>query len=186
MPIITINLSDEQLSQKDMDLIHSVSGLPTAITTDVVLQRIAKTAMIDYIKMFKDGGLPTRAADIVQDRLLLMIMYFFENIPNEEHVEAIFQITQPQSRTLLRNTLSRYRNKIENVSRKRLHTILTSAAAEGNDYKLTCTSKVAIDDMNRIIRLKLPGNSLITMMPETASTYRIESDTYDLLEILLQ
>jgi hypothetical protein len=71
------------------------------------LQRIAKASLTEYLKMLVEGGMPSRADEAKQDRLLYLIQsYFGQTLPTESQISTIFQLTQSQSKTLLKNTLS--------------------------------------------------------------------------------
>lgn len=78
--------------------------------------------------MFKEKGLPTRADEVQQERLFFLLTYYFQNkLPSEKELSPIFQLTQSQSKTLLRNTKSRYRTKISNfISNTLLETLKTT------------------------------------------------------------
>lgn len=181
MPVITINLTNDELSPDDIDLIKSSLGLPANQNMAQVLPQLFKPALIEYIKMFKDGGLPGRAAEVMQERLFFLIKHYFEGIPSEEVVENIFQITSAQSKTLLRNTESRYRTRISHIKRAKLLEVLLSAVADGDDHRFQCTSPLLIEDLNKIISRRGPDNALIKQEAGTASMYRIPADTYNLL-----
>lgn len=48
------------------------------------LQRIAKASLTEYLKMLVEGGMPSRADEAKQDRLLYLIQnYFGQTLPTE-------------------------------------------------------------------------------------------------------
>lgn len=107
---ISINITEDNLSQDDILVLKDCLGLEEADNIEPHLVRLCKTAFMEYCKMFKEKGLPTRADEVQQERLFYLLLHYFQNrIPYEYEISSIFQITVSQSRTLLRNTLSRFR-----------------------------------------------------------------------------
>ncbi|WP_368039801.1 hypothetical protein [Pseudomonas moraviensis] len=58
------------------------------------LERIAKASLTEYLKMLVEGGMPSRADEAKQDRLLYLIQsYFGQTLPTESQISTIFQLT---------------------------------------------------------------------------------------------
>lgn len=73
---IKITISNAELSAADKTLIQECLGLTPADVNDA-LKKLCKTAFMEYVKMFKEKGLPTRADEVQQERLFFLLNYFF-------------------------------------------------------------------------------------------------------------
>lgn len=181
---ITISISDTELSAIDKLLIQDCLSLaPNQVNTS--LQKLCKTAFMEYVKMFKEKGLPSRADEVQQERLFFLLNYFFENrLPSENEISSIFQLTPSQSKTLLRNTKSRYRTKINTFIKNTLLTTLNSAIQRehGDNYEFVCTSPTTVEELNSIISQKGPELQPIEKIRGLASKYTCAPDTYVLLQ----
>jgi hypothetical protein len=181
---IIITVSNAELSATDKTLIQECLGLTPAEVNDA-LKKLCKTAFMEYVKMFKEKGLPTRADEVQQERLFFLLNYFFENrLPTENEISSIFQMTPSQSKTLLRNTKSRYRTKIKTFIKNTLLTTLNSAIQPNpnGDYEFVCTSPTTVEELNSIISQKGPELQPIEKIRGLASKYNCAVDTYILLQ----
>lgn len=184
---ITISVSAAELSSADETLIQECLGLTTG-QLNAALIKLCKTAFMEYVKMFKEKGLPTRADEVQQERLFFLLNYFFMNrLPSENEISSIFQLTPSQSKTLLRNTKSRYRTKISAYIKNTLFTTLNQATQlnSGDEYEFICTSPTTIEELNSIISQKGPALKPIEKIRGLASKYTCAIDTYNLLQIEL-
>lgn len=66
---ITITISNDDLSTSDKKLIKECLGLTTTTELNTALTKLTKAAFMEYMKMFKEKGLPTRADEVQQERL---------------------------------------------------------------------------------------------------------------------
>lgn len=185
MPMdITITITDAELSNADKTLIQECLGLPNNLVTDA-LTKLSKTAFMEYVKMFKEKGLPTRADEIQQERLFFLLNYFFENrLPSENEISSIFQLTPSQSKTLLKNTKSRYRTKISTFIKNTLLERLNSANQPnpGGNYEFICTSPTTVEELNLVVSQKGPELKPIEKIKGISSKYSCAVDTYLLLQ----
>ncbi len=150
-----------------------------------VLANIAKTAFMEYIKMFKEKGLPTRAEEVMQERLFFLLSYYYKDrLPMESEISAIFQLTQSQSATLLRNTISRYRIKIQKYITNTLKTVICSAMKnqDTQKFEMVIKSKIILEELNRIVSQQGPQLVQIAKKKGIASLYECPEDTYNLLK----
>lgn len=161
MSNLTILFSEDELSDDDKELIRTSLNLPAGTDMVPVLTGIFKGASLEYLKMFKNGGMPSKLNELMQDRLFTLISHYFNMIPDENTVSTVFQITTAQSKTLLRNMESRYRPRLAAIKKARLLQILETAEENEGFYSFDCTSKLIIEDLNNIVRLKGPTNSLV-------------------------
>ena len=182
---ITITISDSELSVADQALISDCLGLTGNNELKGALARLSKTAFMEYIKMFKEKGLPTRADEVQQERLFFLLNHYFQNrLPGENEISSIFQLTQSQSRTLLRNTKSRYRTKIKDLIKNTLRTTLISEnqPVDDNPIEFGCTSQSTIEELNSIVSQKGPTLQPIEKIRGQASEYSCAVSTYNLLK----
>ena len=107
-----------------------------------------------------------------------------DRLPSENELSSIFQLTQSQSKTLLRNTKSRYRTKISNFINNTLLSTLNSATQENphEPYEFVCTSPTTVEELNLIISQKGPMLEPIQKIRGLASKYSCAVDTYNLLQ----
>lgn len=180
---ITITVSTTELSPADKILIKDCLGITEPQWTNAI-KRLGKAAFMEYVKMFKEKGLPTRADEVQQERLFFLLNhYYVDHVPGENEVSSIFQLTPAQSRTLLRNTKSRYRTKITNFIKKTLRDTLTSAVRPAADqhYEFVCTSPTIVEELNSIVSQKGGTLEPIIKIRGLASKYKCAADTYNLL-----
>lgn len=181
--IICIDVTESELSNNDKELVKECLGLNEE-NLEASLKKLCKSAFMEYVKMFKEKGLPTRADEVQQERLYFLLNYFFENrLPSEKEISTIFQLTPSQSKTLLRNTKSRYRTKISTFIKQTLLQTLAAAnkQVESSDYEFVCTSPTIIEELNQIISQKGPELKPIEKIKGLASKYLCSADSYDLL-----
>lgn len=182
---ITITLSATDLSISDQTLMKNSLGLTTQLELENALKKLTKTALMEYLKMFKEKGLPTRADEMQQERLFFLLLHYYETkLPSENELSSIFQLTQSQSKTLLRNTKSRYRTKISTFIKNTLLATLNSATQTSvtDPYEFICTSPTIIEELNLIISQKGPTLEPIVKIRGLASKYSCAIDTYSLLQ----
>ncbi len=181
---ITININDNELSEDDKLVIKDCLGLGDEDNLDEHLNRLAKASFIEYIKMFKEKGLPTRADEVQQERLFFLLLHYFMNrVPFEHEISSIFQITQIQSRTLLRNTNSRFRTKIAQFIRNTIRTVLRTAVlnGDGDRYELEITSSVIKDEINTYLSQRNAHLFPLTKKRGYLAVYECPEDTYNFL-----
>ncbi len=181
---ITITISDIELTANDKALIKECLALTTEVEIESALTKICKTSFLEYCKMFKEKGIPTRADEVMQERLFFLLNnYYMDRLPSENEISTIFQLTPSQSRTLLRNTKSRYRTKISMFIMNSLRSILQSATMneETCRYEFVCLSNVMIEELNLIISQKGPTLEQINKIKGKSSKFDCAEDTYVLL-----
>lgn len=181
---LTITITSAELSASDRTLIKDCLGLAND-QVDAALKRLCKTAFMEYVKMFKEKGLPTRADEVQQERLFFLLNYFYKNrLPTENEISSIFQLTSSQSRTLLRNTKSRYRTKISSFIKNTLLETLNSATQPqpGGYFEFVCTSPSTVEELNSIVSQKGPELQPIEKIRGLASKYTCAVDTFTLLQ----
>jgi hypothetical protein len=110
---ITISLTDADFDSAQRKLVREALGIPNEAELAKAMRRLCKAAALEYLNMFVEKGMPSRADEVRQDRLYFLLTHYYQNhLPPDSEVSSVFQLTAAQSRTLLRNTRSRYRTKI--------------------------------------------------------------------------
>lgn len=185
---ITIELNDSEFSAEDKTLIQACLGLENG-EVNGALVKLAKAAFLEYVKMFKEKGLPTRADEVLQERLFFLLKNYYEGtLPTENEISSIFQLTPSQSRTLLRNTKSRYRTKINDFIKETLrNTLATAERPDGEgDYEFVSHSASTVEELNLIVSQKGPDLQPVEKIRGRASKYKCSVDTYNLLNAELE
>lgn len=182
---ITINILEGELPAADKALIKECLGLTSNQELTAALTKICKTSFLEYCKMFKEKGLPSKADEVMQERLFFLLNHYYVNrLPSENEISTIFQLTASQSKTLLKNTKSRYRTKIARSINNSLKAIIQSATFnnETDKYEFVCLSSVMIEELNLIVGQKGPALEQIGKIRGKSSKYECAEDTYDLLK----
>jgi hypothetical protein len=182
---ITIDISDIELTATEQALVMECLGLQNPERLSEALTKICKASFLEYCKMFKEKGLPTRADEVMQERLFFLLSHYYDNrLPSESEISTIFQLTPSQSRTLLRNTKSRYRTKISKFINNSLKTVVESAVKNNqtNKFEFVCLSNILIEELNLIVSQKGPELEQISKIKGMASKFECSEDTYDLFK----
>ena len=179
---ITFELNDNEFTDSEKRTIRDALSIgQSELEND--LKKIAKTAFMEYKKMFNEKGLPTRADEVLQERLFFLIINYYDHfLPKESEISSIFQLTHSQSKTLLKNVRSRYRTKIYQQINHSLRHIVEGAEPEGeNEYKMIITSDNLLEELNLLIAQKGPRLKKLMAVRNSAGEYSCPIDTYDLL-----
>jgi hypothetical protein len=138
----------------------------------------------EYVGMFVEKGMPTRADEVRQNRLYFLIRHYYEDrIPPESEVSLIFQVTNSQSRTLLRNTRSRYRTRIGSQVEESPRAVVEGAKRNSNTerWEMVIESAIILEELNQVLARKAPALKTVRLKPGSARQYEAEEDTYQLL-----
>ena len=182
---VTITLSDDEFDADKQQLVREALGLRNAQELAQAMRKLAKAATLEYISMFVEKGMPSRADEVRQDRLYFLLQNYYEDrVPPEAEVSVIFQITSSQSRTLLRNTRSRYRNKIALQVKSSARAVIRAAThnPDTHRWEMLIDSTVILEELNQAIRTKRPTLRLVQLKLGSAGQYEAEPDTYTFLK----
>ena len=145
-------LDGSDISKEKKALLMAVLGVEETDEIEQSLSKLAEAGIIEYVEMLAGKGMPNRADEAKQDRLLYIIKKVFSPfLPGDDEISVMFQLTSTQSKTLLRNTLSRYRTKLTEELRNTLEAHFKSANQENNGWVLTIPSDVFVEQFNLII-----------------------------------
>lgn len=178
---ITYEIDDKNFENNQRELVKKTLKIKDENIQEA-LNKIGKASLTEYLKMLVEGGMPSRADESKQDRLLYLIeWYFCDSLPTESQISTIFQLTQSQSKTLLKNTVSRYRNKLDNVLVNTMKKVLEATEASKEIFLVVISSDVVKDELNMIITQNEPTFKSITKRKGSAGQYEISEDSYALL-----
>jgi len=152
------------------------------------LNHLARTSFLEYTDMITDIGIPSKVADIIQERLLLLIENYYEDIPNEIEISRMFNITTNRSRTILNNIKSIHRNRINDRLELALKEFIDSGQPIDNNtkYEYVVKSKPLMQELNEIIMVEKPGLDKFSQKINCAGKFVISKDTYDFLKTKFQ
>ena len=178
---IQFEIDNNEFDQEQQELVKKTLKLDDAQIT-IALNKIAKAALKEYLTMLVEGGMPNRADEVKQDRLLFLIQSYYENhLPTESEISTIFQLTQSQSKTLLKNTVSRFRHKLDDFLANSMKEIIQSAEHANDVYLVVISSDVIKDELNMLITQNEPTFKPITKRKGSAGQYEISEDSHALL-----
>jgi len=182
---ITITLTDDEFPKEQQKVIQSALGLQKEADLDSAMRKLCKAAALEYVNMFVEEGMPTSADEVRQERLCFLIEnYYRDRVPSESEVTAIFQLTKPQSRTLLSKTISRHRNKIGGQVRASAAVVIRAAkkSSDKTTWEMVIKSEVILEELNLIVAEQGPTLKRIRLKRGSAGQYEVEEDTYNLLK----
>jgi hypothetical protein len=143
---------------------------------------VALAGLEEYRDMFLGDGMPMRADDIKQYRLLYLIKHHFENrIPNELEVSIMFQIPESRSRNLLRYVLSRFRHEVEQEILNTIENILFGVyqVQSSDNYQVYSGADNMVEEINRIIALAGEKFKLMSRVPNESHLYVLAPDSLE-------
>ena len=181
---ITINIAEEDISTEDASLIRNCLSINTNEEYVEAIRRLLKTSIMEYKKMFKEKGLPTRADEVLQDRLFFLITFYYVNrLPNESEISSIFQLSSTQSKTLLKNTISRYRTRVTEQIRNTIYEVVRQGNRDEVKSQATMVifSDNVLEQLNLIVSQYQPHFDKIARVRGSAGEYKCSLDTYNFL-----
>ncbi|MFM9756497.1 hypothetical protein ACKKBH_06170 [Aeromonas dhakensis] len=178
---VKFEINDDIFEKEQKELLKKTLKIEDSDIQKAV-SKISKAALNEYLNMLVEGGMPNRADEAKQDRLLFLIQSYFESsLPTESQISTIFQLTQSQSKTLLKNTVSRFRHKLEDVLLNTMKEVIGSATYSSPIYLVVISSDVVKDELNMLITQNEPTFKPITKKKGSAGQYEISEDSHALL-----
>lgn len=152
---------------------------------NIALKGIAYSAMTEYKEMLLGKGLPTRADEIKQHRLYHLIKHYFNGrFPSEAEVSSMFQLTDSESKALIRNVKTKFKYQLEKELSYTLRSAISSAELSEikAEYHVVIQSDNVLEELNRLISTYAPHLDPITKVRGSARKFQISEDSYALLE----
>lgn len=179
---VQFDIDDEIFNDDQKEIFRKILKLRNGTDMQMALDKIGKAALYEYLKMIVEGGMPGRADEIKQDRLLYLIQNYFEDtLPTEMQISTIFQLTKSQSTTLLKNTVSRFRQKLEPVITNTMKQVIALAVYSEPSYLVVIHSDVVRNELNMLIMQNEPTFKPIARKKGSAGQFIISEDSYGLL-----
>jgi hypothetical protein len=179
---IELNLTDffdgdEEEKNRMKTLFHIEKVDSTDGDLEEVLKKIVAAAISEYKGMLLGMGIPSRADEIMQQRLFLLIENYFENqIPSEEDVSSMFQLTQTRSRSLIRNVLTKYHYQLKDKRKETLKEILLHPIKDRNNNnicRLIIPSDIVVEELNRTLSLLTKDNPDLEKITKVSNSTRV-------------
>ena len=144
----------------------------------------AKAAVQEYFDMISGEKVFSRASDIKEYRLLLLIENVFDGMPSETVVANLFQLKRSEARTLMKNVDAKYRRRLLETKKKSLHDVIygIDTQKETSYYEFNCGSSFIIDSLNDLVSSE---NEMIQKVPNKMNRYTINADTFNQLKKIL-
>jgi hypothetical protein len=143
------------------------------------LELFAKASFEEYLRMFLGQKVFTRGSDMKEYRLLLLIKSVFNNqIPDEQKVCDLFQLTLSESRSLIRSVMSKYQYELKDAINVTLKNTIINAQHVNNEYYIDIKTENLVRELNSILG-SIDGNlSQVSKKIGTISTYVIKPSAY--------
>lgn len=184
--LIEIQFPDDYLSEDEKKKLMKLLGCENdeeKFKKDI--SNVVRASLSEYKDMFLGMGMPTRADEIRQYRLLHLIKnYFIDRLPSEAEVASMFQLTQSKSKSLIRNAMTRFRYQLENEIKNTLVQTIKQANfnKDENEYRLVIQSDNVLEELNRIVAITAPTLDPIRKIRNMSRTYSISKDSYEKLK----
>jgi hypothetical protein len=175
---IAINADDEKA------LVTVLGG--DAAGLNAKLNDHAKAALEEYIECYVGRRAYSRGSDILEHRLSLLVKHAFKGkIPTAAQVADLFQTTLSASRTLIRNTFSKYRFELDAVTAAAAKDVLEKVTWASKDECLAkITAPNLVEVLNRRLLAEDAGFREISRTQGAIGTYAIARNAYAKLCIL--
>jgi hypothetical protein len=178
-----MNLTEDEKAQLQATLGCSKAELART------LDRYAEAAREEYVRMVLGQRVFTRGQDLLEYRLLLMVQHVFGGqLPSEQQISAVFQMTMSQSRTLLRSILAKYRYELGQATVTTIRRLLADARMDPDDSDvadddektrlLTIDNTNVVEEMNRRIVSIDPSLPPLERQPRTGAVFKIKASSY--------
>jgi hypothetical protein len=178
---IKFSLEDEEFNSQYQETIQKTLRVKKE-DVEATASKIAEAGFREYLSMLTEGGMPSRADETKQNRLLYLILFYFQNtLPTESQISTIFQLTQSQSKTLLKNVVSKYRHKIEEILKATMSEVIEQVEFHDGRYLVVIQSDIVRDELDMLITQNEPTYKPITKKRGSAGQYEISEDSYNLL-----
>lgn len=166
-----------EIDDGDLARLESATGKTGEALQDV-LPKHAQAALTEYVAQYVGRRALSRGTDILEHRLHLLIRHAFDNeVPTEAQVSDLFQTTAAQSRTLIRNTLSRYRFDLATALEATVKATLEAAKPGKGVFLLEIKSAQVLDALKSKLEQEHPGQVPIARTRD-ASTWTLKPVSY--------
>lgn len=184
--MITIQLTNDLLDEQEIQKLMTLFNCQSDEEFNLALKNVTLAALTEYKEMLLGKGLPTRADEIKQHRLFHLVKHYFRGVmPTEAEVSSMFQLTETESRALIRNVRTRFRYQLEAEILNTLQQTVISAELNEDKYHVVIQSDNVLEELNRVVSTNAPQLDPVTKVRGSARKYQISEDTYELLSNVL-
>lgn len=140
----------------------------------------AKAALTEYLEAYLGRRAFNRGSDVLEHRLALLIQHAFGGVvPDDAGVSRLFQSTMSTSRTLLRNTLSKYRYSLAASMTASAKSLLETVVWHDPDYHVRGASTNLIEFLNQQLAATDATLKPIIKVTDSVATFAIHPNSYD-------
>jgi hypothetical protein len=173
---VTITIEDAAVD----DLAEIIGS--SAANFSIDFEGHVQAAAAEYIAMYQGDEVPAGIADARQLRLALLAQKAYAGgLPDEERVAALFRLTIPNSRTLIRNTVTKYPKQISASAAAAAKTVLQAASWDGENVELAVSSPSLVEVFNRRLANDRGDHVRVSKKQGTVSIYVTAAASYALL-----
>lgn len=162
-------------------LAHALNCAPDDV--EARLQGHARASLEEYVHLYLGRRVFSRGSDILEYRLALLVEHAYEGkLPPEGEIAALFQITLPQARSLVRSTLSKYRAQLREATKRTVNALLENANwKDGNAVWIEIQAANVVDLMNQALIRRDGGASSVKRHKDAIATYVVTAAAYEVL-----
>jgi len=174
---------DLELETEEKKLLCNIIGCEEAELNNS-LSLYGKSAIEEYIRMFLGQKVFTRGSDIKEYRLFLLIKSVFKDeIPDEQKVCDLFQMTTSESKSLIKAVMSKYQYELKDaISKTLLDRIISAIYDEVEDYyTVDIRNENLVSELNRILGSVDGSLPPIVKKRGTVTTHIIRPSAYNVL-----
>lgn len=179
---VNINL-DHFVGENESRVLTGVLGCQNEEELKEKLTGISIAAIYEYLEMLLGKQMPTRANEMRERRLYLLLKHYFQTrFPSEAEVSSMFQLTESDSRRLLRNVRTKFRFELENELLNTIRSTLQSATQHsGGDYRVVITSENILEELKQKVSVIAAELDQIQKVKNSAGVFVIPEDTFNCL-----
>jgi hypothetical protein len=178
MPIVEIDVS---LSENEEALLKEVFECNDEEFKEF-LQRLIQASSEEITKMVLGQKVFTRGRDMQVFRLSVLIRYFFDNeIPDEQQVSALFQLSITESRSLIKACMSKYQYELQHALVNTIYQTLGSCDKTTTPFKLAVKADYIREAIDRLIGQSNHSLPRLKKSRYTVAEYELLESSYNAL-----
>lgn len=170
-----------EIQNEEKELLKSILHCNSDEDLNNLLNQLGRSSFEEIRRMIIGQKVFTRGRDILEYRLFNLIKFFFDGeIPDEQKISDLFQITITESRAFIRSIMSKYQYDLKEIIFSTLKNQVENIQRDNNEgiYILSIQNHNFIDALNRILGSIDPTLPIIKKKPGTISTYLIKTSSY--------
>jgi len=173
---ITTSISLPNPQEKEL---ASILGCSQADLSET-LGAYASAGLIELLTMILGQKVFKRGSDILEYRLFLLIQSVFEGqIPSEQDVSRLFQLSATGSRSLLRAVMSKYQYQLQGEIIASLQNLLKNATKGDDDVRTISVYNLnLVDELNRRLAEIDPTLPPVAKSRGSVSTYQVAASSF--------